>query len=76
MNLGNPAGEAEIIVEGGICRVSDLPRGLTFGASTVGMSRPILNALALGRENGITDLIAGITRELARRMCMVGSSSP
>ena len=69
-------GKAEIIVDGGIRRGSDVLKGLAFGASLVGLGRPILYALAAGGENGIIDLINGITRELARLMCMVGVREP
>jgi isopentenyl diphosphate isomerase/L-lactate dehydrogenase-like FMN-dependent dehydrogenase len=69
-------GKAEIIVDGGIRRGSDVLKGLAFGASLVGLGRPILYALASGGENGITDLIGGITRELARLMSMVGVRDP
>jgi 4-hydroxymandelate oxidase len=51
-------------------------KSLAFGASLVGLGRPILYALAAGGENGINDLVGGITRELARLMCMVGVSKP
>ncbi|HTY24027.1 MAG TPA: alpha-hydroxy acid oxidase [Desulfomonilaceae bacterium] len=69
-------GKAEIIVDGGFRRGSDVLKGLAFGASLVGLGRPILYALAAGGENGITDLIGGLTRELARLMCMVGVREP
>ena len=69
-------GKAEIIVDGGIRRGSDVLKGLAFGASLVGLGRPILYALAAGGENGVIDLINGITRELARLMCMVGVREP
>ena len=69
-------GSAEIIVDGGMRRGSDVLKGLAFGASLVGLGRPILYALAAGGENGVIDLIDGITRELARLMCMVGVREP
>jgi isopentenyl diphosphate isomerase/L-lactate dehydrogenase-like FMN-dependent dehydrogenase len=69
-------GKAEIIVDGGIRRGSDVLKGLAFGASLVGLGRPILYALAAGGEEGITDLIGGITRELTRLMSMVGITEP
>ena len=69
-------GKAEIIVDGGIRRGSDVLKGLAFGASLVGLGRPILYALAAGGEEGITDLIGGITRELVRLMSMVGVTEP
>jgi len=69
-------GSAEIIVDGGMRRGSDVLKGLAFGASLVGLGRPILYALAAGGENGVIDLIDGITKELARLMCMVGVREP
>ncbi len=69
-------GKTELIVDGGIRRGSDVLKGLAFGASLVGLGRPILYALAAGGEEGITDLLGGITRELARLMSMVGVQEP
>jgi isopentenyl diphosphate isomerase/L-lactate dehydrogenase-like FMN-dependent dehydrogenase len=69
-------GKVVIIVDGGFRRGSDVLKGLAFGASLVGLGRPILYALAAGGENGVSDLIAGITRELSRLMTMVGAADP
>lgn len=69
-------GKAEVIVDGGIRRGSDVLKGLAFGASLVGLGRPIPYALAADGETGITDLINGITRELTRLMSMVGVTTP
>jgi isopentenyl diphosphate isomerase/L-lactate dehydrogenase-like FMN-dependent dehydrogenase len=41
-------GKVEIIVDGGFRRGSDVLKGLAFGASLVGLGRPILYALAVG----------------------------
>jgi len=65
-------GKLEIIIDGGFRRGSDVLKGLAFGASLVGLGRPILYALAAGEEQGVVDLIGGITRELERLMTMVG----
>lgn len=69
-------GKVEIIVDGGFRRGSDVLKGLAFGASLVGLGRPILYALAAGGEKGVSDLITGITRELSRLMTMVGAKDP
>jgi 4-hydroxymandelate oxidase len=69
-------GKVEIIVDGGFRRGSDVLKGLAFGASLVGLGRPILYALAAGGETGVRDLIAGITRELSRLMTMTGVGNP
>ena len=55
---------------------SDVLKGLAFGASLVGLGRPILYALAVGGEKGVSDLFAGITRELSRLMTMVAAKDP
>ena len=67
-------GKVEIIIDGGFRRGSDVLKGLAFGASMVGLGRPILYALAAGGEQGVVDLVGGITRELSRLMTMVGVS--
>lgn len=68
-------GRCEIVVDGGFRRGSDILKGLACGASLVGLGRPILYALAVGGQQGVTDLIQGITRELKRLMTMVGAVS-
>jgi isopentenyl diphosphate isomerase/L-lactate dehydrogenase-like FMN-dependent dehydrogenase len=65
-----------IIVDGGFRRGSDVLKGLAFGASLIGLGRPILHGLAAGGEAGVKDLIGGITRELQRLMTMVGAADP
>jgi isopentenyl diphosphate isomerase/L-lactate dehydrogenase-like FMN-dependent dehydrogenase len=67
---------AVLIVDGSMRRGSDVLKGLAFGGTLVGLGRPILYALAAGGEQGIVDLIEGMTRELARLMCMVGLKEP
>jgi 4-hydroxymandelate oxidase len=67
-------GKALIIVDGSIRRGSDVLKGLAFGADLVGLGRPILYGLAADGEQGVTDLINGITRELARIMSLVGAA--
>jgi isopentenyl diphosphate isomerase/L-lactate dehydrogenase-like FMN-dependent dehydrogenase len=69
-------GRVEIMVDGGFRRGSDVLKGLAFGASLVGLGRPILYALAAAGETGVRDLIDGITRELSRLMTMVGAADP
>ena len=69
-------GRMPIIVDGGIRRGSDVLKGLAFGASLVGLGRPILYGLAAGGQSGVAGLVAGVTRELMRLMTMVGASRP
>ena len=65
-----------IMVDGGFRRGSDVLKGLAFGATLIGLGRPILHGLAAGGEAGVKDLIGGITRELQRLMSMVGAADP
>ncbi len=65
-----------VVVDGGFRRGSDVLKGLAFGASLVGMGRPILFGLAADENNGVQELIGQITDELKRMMCMVGAADP
>lgn len=67
-------GKIPIIVDGGFRRGSDVLKGLALGASLVGLGRPILYGLAAGGQDGVRDVVAGITRELKRIVSMVGAS--
>ncbi len=68
-------GKVATIVDGGFRRGSDVLKGLAFGASLVGLGRPILYGLAIGGEKGVENVISGISRELLRLMTMVGASN-
>jgi len=69
-------GKAIILVDGGFRRGSDVAKGLAFGASLVGLGRPILYGLAAAGREGVRDVIKGITSELKRIMSMVGAPDP
>jgi isopentenyl diphosphate isomerase/L-lactate dehydrogenase-like FMN-dependent dehydrogenase len=69
-------GKTEVIVDGGFRRGSDVLKGLAFGASLVGLGRPILYALAAGGKDGVRDVVDQITAELKRLMSMVGAVDP
>lgn len=51
-------------------------KGMAFGASLVGLGRPILYGLAAAGRGGVREVIDGITRELKSIMSMVGASEP
>ena len=69
-------GKTVIIVESSFRRGSDVLKGLAFGASLVGLGRPILYGLAAGGREGVKGVIDGITQELKRAMTLVGVSDP
>jgi isopentenyl diphosphate isomerase/L-lactate dehydrogenase-like FMN-dependent dehydrogenase len=66
----------QIFVDGGFRRGSDVLKGLAFGASLVGLGRPILYGLAAAGKEGVLGVIDSITQELRRLMTMVGAAGP
>ena len=66
----------EIIIDGGFRRGSDVLKGLAFGASLVGLGRPILYGLAADGWQGVRDVIQGMTQELKRLMTMTNIPHP
>jgi len=67
-------GKVAVIVDGGFRRGSDVLKGLAFGASLVGLGRPILYGLAASGKEGVKGVIDEMTQELKRIMTMVGTS--
>lgn len=67
--------KVELMVDGGFRRGSDVLKGLAFGASLVGLGRPVLYALAADGKKGVQDLLLQLTQELIRLMTMVGAES-
>ena len=66
-------GKVVIMVDGNFRRGSDVLKGLAFGASLVGLCRPVLYGLAAGGKEGVAGIISGITSELKRIMSLVGA---
>jgi isopentenyl diphosphate isomerase/L-lactate dehydrogenase-like FMN-dependent dehydrogenase len=69
-------GKITVFVDGGFRRGSDVLKGLAFGASLVGLGRPILYGLAAAGGDGVREVIEQITGELRRIMSMVGATEP
>jgi isopentenyl diphosphate isomerase/L-lactate dehydrogenase-like FMN-dependent dehydrogenase len=65
-----------LIADGGFRRGSDVLKGLAFGASVVGLGRPILYGLAAQGREGVYHLIDEITKEMKRIMSMIGAENP
>ena len=74
--LENINGQTVVMVDGGFRRGSDVLKGLAFGASLIGLGRPILYGLAADGRDGVKGVIEGITEELKRIMSMVGVADP
>ena len=65
-----------LIADGGFRRGSDVIKGLAFGASLVGLGRPILYGLAAEGREGVHELIDQITEEMKRIMSLIGAEEP
>ncbi len=64
-----------VYVDGGIRTGGDVLAGLALGAGAVFLGRPVLWALACGGADGVRDLLAGLTDELAHSMTLAGAAS-
>jgi 4-hydroxymandelate oxidase len=71
--------QAEVYVDGGIRKAEHVLAALALGARAVFLGRPVLWALAAGGEvhqggsAGVTDLLTGLTEELAHVMTIAGA---
>ncbi len=66
------AGRAEVILDGGVRRGTDVIKALALGASAVMIGRPYLYALAAGGEAGVDRMFALLKAELMRDMALLG----
>ncbi|MCI4353567.1 MAG: alpha-hydroxy-acid oxidizing protein [Thermoplasmata archaeon] len=64
--------QAEVYMDGGIRRGSDILVALALGARGVGVGRPVLWALAAGGERGVSRLLSLLQTELAVTMMLTG----
>lgn len=69
------AGRAEVFVDGGFRRGSDLLVALALGARAVGVGRPVAWALSVGGEAGVARWIELLATELAMDLAMLGRRS-
>jgi isopentenyl diphosphate isomerase/L-lactate dehydrogenase-like FMN-dependent dehydrogenase len=66
------AGRAMIIVDGAICRGSDVVKAIATGADLVGMGRMQCYALGAGGEEGIVRLLELLEDEVQRTLGLLG----
>lgn len=65
-------GDAEIILDGGVRRGSDIVKALALGANAVAIGRAYLWGLAAGGEAGVARAIEILETELTRTMALLG----
>jgi 4-hydroxymandelate oxidase len=66
---------AEVYVDGGIHRGTDVLKALALGARAVLVGRPVLWALATGGAPGVQQLLSGLAAELRLAMALCGAVS-
>lgn len=65
-------GRAEILLDSGVRRGTDVIKALALGANAVMMGRPYLYALAAGGEAGVDRMFALLRAEITRDMALLG----
>ena len=69
-------GRAEVFVDGGVRRGTDVVKALALGARAVLVGRPILYGLAIGGADGVRAVLQHIRLELDTAMALVGRPTP
>ena len=69
------AGRAKIIIDGSICRGSDIVKAIAAGADLVGIGRMQCFALAAGGEAGVVRLLELLEDEVQRCLGLLGVNS-
>ncbi len=67
-------GQAEVILDGGVRRGSDIVKALALGAQAVALGRAYLWGLAAGGEAGVQRSLSILEEETARTMALVGAA--
>jgi 4-hydroxymandelate oxidase len=73
--VGAVAGDADVYVDGGIRRGTDVVKALALGATAVLVGRPVVWGLAIGGEDGAADVLETLTRDVRRAMAFCGAST-
>ncbi|MFQ6013373.1 MAG: alpha-hydroxy acid oxidase [Thermoplasmata archaeon] len=68
-------GKAEVYVDGGVRRGTDVLKALALGARAVLLGRPVLYGLALEGARGVQAVLEHLHRELDRAMALSGVAS-
>jgi isopentenyl diphosphate isomerase/L-lactate dehydrogenase-like FMN-dependent dehydrogenase len=69
-------GAAEVYVDGGFRRGTDIAIALALGARAVFVGRPVVMGLAAGGEHGATVVLEQLRKELVNTMYMLGVNTP
>ena len=69
------AGRADVLVDGGIRRGTDIVKALALGARAVLVGRPVLWGLAVDGERGVSAVLGILSDELDLAMALCGCRS-
>jgi 4-hydroxymandelate oxidase len=70
------AGRADVLVDGGVRRGTDVLKALALGARAVLIGRPIAWGLAVAGEEGVRSVLELLRTELLRDLTLCGVASP
>lgn len=66
-------GSAEVYMDGGVRRGTDVLKALALGARAVLLGRPVLWGLAVGGEDGVVDVLELLREEFELAMALAGA---
>jgi len=66
---------AEVLLDGGVRRGTDVVKALALGARAVLIGRPQIYGLIVGRERGVVDVLEIFRAELDRALTLMGAQS-
>lgn len=66
-------GDAEVYVDGGVRRGTDVVKALALGARAALIGRPVVWGLAVGGEAGVTGVLERMQAEIERAMALCGT---
>jgi 4-hydroxymandelate oxidase len=70
------SGRAEVLLDGGVRRGTDVLKALALGARAVMVARPIHYGLAVAGETGVRHVLELLQDEIARDIMLLGAGSP
>jgi 4-hydroxymandelate oxidase len=72
--VASVGGKAEVFVDGGIRRGTDIAKALALGARAVLVGRPTVWGLATGGADGVREVLEHLHAELKRAMALCGAA--
>jgi 4-hydroxymandelate oxidase len=69
------AGRAEVVLDGGVRRGTDVVKAMALGASAVMLGRPVLWGLAVDGEAGVRQVLELLREELDNALALCGCAS-